>query len=196
MCLSSVHAVTRSQPSNFFKIAVTGHKTDIQVKGKQTMAQIWDRPEGNQSVTSVLDTSNTSGSGARAQSRQQLLGRAALVAFAGADSSEEDAANGQTAPLHLWDPAVPLEASVQRLYEFAVEVWPTPAEGPFRATKVISIKGKYILFNDTGMVLEYKQKGTPDLNHAEYKSYGEGRRFAGLLQPQERCESPADLCCQ
>lgn len=38
-----------------------------------------------------------------------------------------------------------------------------------------------------GMALEYKQKGTPDVNHKGYKSYGKGRRFAGLLQPQERC---------
>jgi hypothetical protein len=39
---------------------------------------------------------------------------------------------------------------VQRLFEFAAEVWPTPADGPFRATKLVSIKSKYILFNDTG----------------------------------------------
>jgi hypothetical protein len=37
-----------------------------------------------------------------------------------------------------------------------------------------------------GMALEYKQKGTPDVNHKGYKSYGKGRRFAGVLQPQER----------
>jgi hypothetical protein len=36
------------------------------------------------------------------------------------------------------------------------------------------------------MALEYKQKGTPDVNHKGYKSYGKGRRFAGVLQPQER----------
>ncbi|KAF6253188.1 hypothetical protein COO60DRAFT_1463300 [Scenedesmus sp. NREL 46B-D3] len=56
-----------------------------------------------------------------------------------------------------------------------------------KATKVVSIKSKYILFNDTGMALEYKQKGTPDVNHKGYQSYGKGRRFAGVLQPQERC---------
>jgi hypothetical protein len=39
---------------------------------------------------------------------------------------------------------------------------------------------------DAGMALEYKQKGTPDVNHKGYKSYGKGRRFAGVLQPQER----------
>jgi hypothetical protein len=41
------------------------------------------------------------------------------------------------------------------------------------------------------MALEYKQKGTPDVNHKGYKSYGKGRRFAGVLQPQERC---AGIC--
>lgn len=185
---SLVLVTIRSQPSGFFKIAVTGHKTDIQVKGKIAMAQIWDRPEASGSAIG-MDTSSVSGIASNSQSRQELLGRAALVAFAGTDSNGDDVANGQTAPLHIWDPAVPLETPVQRLYEFAVEVWPTPAEGPFKATKVVSIKSKYILFNDTGMVLEYKQKGTPDPNHPGYKSYGDGRRFAGLLQPQERWDA-------
>lgn len=146
------------------------------------------------------------------------------------------------------DPAMPLIVPVQRLFEFAAEVWPTPADGPFRATKVVSVKSKYILFNDTGrsgrkchpwevilvhawlkqrtaacspagliiawldhpgiswcgfnteaampagMVLEYKQKGTPDVNHPGYISYGKGRRFAGQLQPHERCVRTPEWC--
>ena len=75
---------------------------------------------------------------------------------------------------------------VQRLYELAVEVWAGPADGPFRSTKVVSIKSKYLLLNDTGMVIEYKQKGTPDIGDYRYLAYGHGRRFAGPLESTER----------
>jgi hypothetical protein len=75
---------------------------------------------------------------------------------------------------------------VQRLYELAVEVWAGPADGPFRSTKVVSIKSKYLLLNDTGMVIEYKQKGTPDVGDPRYIAYGHGRRFAGPLEATER----------
>lgn len=52
---------------------------------------------------------------------------------------------------------------------------------------MVSIKSKYILMNDTGLGIEFKQRNTPDPGDARYLSYGEGRRFAGPLQPTERC---------
>jgi hypothetical protein len=50
----------------------------------------------------------------------------------------------------------------------------------------VSIKSKYVLLNDTGVAVEFKQKGTPDPGDARYEAYGEGRRFAGPLSPSER----------
>eukprot|EP00878_Enallax_costatus_P006928 GHUV01007260.1.p1 GENE.GHUV01007260.1~~GHUV01007260.1.p1 ORF type:complete len:2890 (+),score=849.52 GHUV01007260.1:2-8671(+) len=180
----------RSQPSKFFKIAVTGHKSDIQVKGRKVLAQLTSSPVPSRPLPSIRESSTAAlrpqTPGSDASSQQELLGRTAMAAFAGLENRAQETEDGQAAGQQVWDPATPVVVPVQRAFEFAVEVWPTPAEGPFRATKVISIKSKYILFNDTGMVLEYKQKGTPDPNHPGYKSYGEGRRFAGLLQPQER----------
>lgn len=52
--------------------------------------------------------------------------------------------------------------------------------------QVVSIKSKYILLNDTGLGIEFKQRGTPDPGDARYAAYGECRRFAGPLQPSER----------
>lgn len=176
----------RSQPSKFFKIAVTGHKSDIQVKGRKVLAQLTNNPGPPEPSPSIREASTAALRGSNTNLQQELLGQAATTAFAGVDNGLQIAEGGQVGTAQVWDPATPLVVPVQRAYEFAVEVWPTPAEGSFRATKVISIKSKYILFNDTGMVLEYKQKGTPDPNHPGYQSYGEGRRFAGLLQPQER----------
>ncbi|WIA12623.1 hypothetical protein OEZ85_006280 [Tetradesmus obliquus] len=155
----------RSEPSSFFKIAVTGSKTDIKVKGKKCTAEL--APSRRQQLTGLPSTEEEA------------------AAEAAADAAAAQAAGSAAAELQ--DPQVAMVVPVQRLFEFAAEVWPTPADGPFRATKVVSIKSKYILFNDTGMALEYKQKGTPDVNHKGYKSYGKGRRFAGVLQPQERC---------
>jgi hypothetical protein len=53
----------------------------------------------------------------------------------------------------------------------------------------VSIKSKYILLNDTGLPIEFKQRGTPDPGDSRYLAYGESRRFAGPLQPSERCAS-------
>jgi hypothetical protein len=85
--------------------------------------------------------------------RQQLTGLPATAEEAAADAAVDAAAaqaagGGNTAELQ--DPQLACVVPVQRLFEFAAEVWPTPADGPFRATKVVSIKSKYILFNDTG----------------------------------------------
>jgi hypothetical protein len=53
---------------------------------------------------------------------------------------------------------------------------------------VVSIKSKYVVLNDTGLPIEFKQRGTPDPGDPRYASYGGSRRFAGPLQPSERRE--------
>jgi hypothetical protein len=118
----------RSEPSSFFKIAVTGSKTDIKVKGKKCIAEL------------------------APSRRQQLTGLTATAEEAAADAAIDAAAvqAAGSAAAELQDPPLAMVVPVQRLFEFAAEVWPTPADGPFRATKVVSIKSKYILFNDTG----------------------------------------------
>jgi hypothetical protein len=175
----------RSEPSRPFKISVTGSKADIKVKGSESWAELslaaQQRLQHQQSQRFSLSRAPGSSllqsviSGPRS-----AYDAAAGTAVAAATSS------GGAGGLPAYDPELPLKVKVQRQYEFAAEVWAAPADGPFRATKVVSIKSKYILFNDTGMVLEYKQKNTPDATHPGYIAYGEGRRFAGLLQPQER----------
>lgn len=48
--------------------------------------------------------------------------------------------------------------------------------------QVVTIKNKYIILNDTGLSVEFKQKGTPDPG----REYGPGARFAGTLPPRAR----------
>lgn len=81
---------------------------------------------------------------------------------------------------------VSVEHRIQRLYHFAVEIWPGPAESVFNQTKVVTVKNKYIILNDTGLTIEYKQKGTPDPGSKTYEEYGKGRRFAGDLPHSAR----------
>jgi hypothetical protein len=59
---------------------------------------------------------------------------------------------------------------------------------------VVSIKSKYMLLNDTGLTVEFKQADTPDPRDPRYLSYGDGRRFAGSLQPTQRCVPAAAAC--
>eukprot|EP00879_Flechtneria_rotunda_P023679 GHRR01025064.1.p1 GENE.GHRR01025064.1~~GHRR01025064.1.p1 ORF type:complete len:256 (-),score=81.16 GHRR01025064.1:211-978(-) len=196
--LSVLHC--RSQPSGFFKIAVSGNKTDIRVKGKQSLALL-SRPPGQGHVPESPTGSPVAATASRPTAFAGTTGQAS------SSNSSRPSSYTQLRPVPLtpkqtafpavepagaasdmgsYEPATPLIVPVQRLYEFSAEVWPAPPDGPFRASKVVSIKSKYILSNDTGMVLEYKQKGTPDHGHPGYVSYGEGRRFAGLLQAHER----------
>ncbi|GLI64033.1 hypothetical protein VaNZ11_007171 [Volvox africanus] len=71
---------------------------------------------------------------------------------------------------------------VRRLYQFAVEVWAAPTDTPFGRTKVITVKNKYLILNATGLLIEYKQKGTPDLStNPNQGKYGETRRFSRRL---------------
>lgn len=176
----------RSEPSSFFKISVTGSKADIKVKGSKCTAVLAQQQQQHAAAASAASDSSVKRSGSSSTRRYAKPRHAAAVARGLPALSSSAGAGFTGAALSMYDPPVAAEVPVQRLFEFAAEVWVAPAEGPFRATKVVSIKSKWILFNDTGMVLEYKQRGTPDATHPGYASYGDGRRFAGLLQPQER----------
>ncbi len=72
------------------------------------------------------------------------------------------------------------ELTIQRLYQFAVEVWPAPNESVFRRSKMVTVKNKYLILNTTGLAIEYKQKGTPDPQPG--MAFGSGPRFSGCLQ--------------
>ncbi|KAL3135445.1 hypothetical protein ABBQ32_007626 [Trebouxia sp. C0010 RCD-2024] len=74
----------------------------------------------------------------------------------------------------------------QRQYEFAVEVTAGPPNSVFRHTKVITVKSKYIVENQTGMPIEIKQRGTPDLDVLQYGSTAHGR-CARKMEVNERC---------
>lgn len=73
----------------------------------------------------------------------------------------------------------------QRQYEFAVEVTAGPPNSVFRHTKVITVKSKYIVENQTGMPIEIKQRGTPDLDVLQYGSTAHGR-CARKMEVNER----------
>jgi hypothetical protein len=179
--------VIRSEPSIFFKISVTGSKADIKVKGSKCMAVLAATQPPPTAGAGSSSLKRSGSSTARHGQRRPGSGTAAAAAGLPPLGAAPGSASAGAGALAMYDPPVAAEVPVQRLFEFAAEVWAAPAEGLFRSTKVISIKSKWILVNDTGMVLEYKQRGTPDATHPGYASYGEGRRFAGLLQPQERC---------
>jgi len=177
----------RSEPSRPFKIAVTGSKADIKVKGSKTTAQLSAKaPAMMAEAARRLQQQQSLRVSRTRDNHMQAIASGSRSAYDSAAAAAAAAGTASTGSLAVHDPEAPCAVPVQRQYEFAAEVWAAPADGPFRATKVVSIKSKYILFNDTGMVLEYKQRGTPDATHPGYSSYGEGRRFAGLLQPQER----------
>lgn len=57
---------------------------------------------------------------------------------------------------------------------------------PMLCLQVVSIKSKFMLLNDTGLPIEFKQAGTPDPGDQRILAYGAGRRFAGVLQPSQR----------
>ncbi|KAK9867090.1 hypothetical protein WJX84_006946 [Apatococcus fuscideae] len=62
-----------------------------------------------------------------------------------------------------WEKVKPVRKRGHRLFEFAVEVAAGPATSFLRHTKVITVKAKYVVDNQTGMPIEIKQRGTPDL---------------------------------
>jgi hypothetical protein len=46
--------------------------------------------------------------------------------------------------------------------------------------QVITVKNKYLILNNTGLAIEYKQKGTPDPSVTA--AYGAGQRFSSTLR--------------
>jgi hypothetical protein len=75
---------------------------------------------------------------------------------------------------------------VQRLYQFAVQVWPGPSDSPFRFSRLVTVRSKLVLLNDTGLELDFKQAGTPDPGSRAAAAFGSGRRFSGRLKPGDR----------
>ena len=78
----------------------------------------------------------------------------------------------------------------QRQYEFAVEVIAGPPNSVFRHTKVVTVKSKFMVENQTGMPIEIKQVGTPDLDDDKVC---EETRCARRLEISERWDR---LCAQ
>ncbi|MEW5315921.1 MAG: hypothetical protein WDW38_007318 [Sanguina aurantia] len=84
---------------------------------------------------------------------------------------------------------------VQRLYHFSVEIWPGPSDSVYRHTKVLTVKNKYILLNNSGITMQYKQVDTPDERvFPDGLQYGVGQRFAGSLPNNARCALHWDNC--
>ena len=79
----------------------------------------------------------------------------------------------------------------QRQYEFAVEVIAGPPNSVFRHTKVVTVKSKFMVENQTGMPIEIKQVGTPDLDDDKV---AEETRCARRLEISERWD-PYVLAC-
>ena len=72
----------------------------------------------------------------------------------------------------------------EREFEFAVEVAAGPPSSMFRHTKVVTVKARYIIDNQTGGPIEVKQLGTPDLGDAA--GGPPELRCAARLAPSER----------
>ncbi|MEW5296934.1 MAG: hypothetical protein WDW36_000180 [Sanguina aurantia] len=84
---------------------------------------------------------------------------------------------------------------VQRLYHFSVEIWPGPTDSVYRHTKLLTVKNKYILLNNSGITMQYKQVDTPDERvFPDGLQYGVGQRFAGSLPNNARCALHWDNC--
>ena len=74
-----------------------------------------------------------------------------------------------------------------RSFEFAVDVSAAPRNSIFRNTKLINLKPKYIIENQTGILIDVKQIGTADPVPAAENSVEEGhRRFARTLEHGSR----------
>ncbi len=80
----------------------------------------------------------------------------------------------------------------QRQYEFAVEVIAGPPNSVFRHTKVVTVKSKFMVENQTGMPIEIKQVGTPDLDDDKV---AEETRCARRLEISERWAPLPVLTC-
>ena len=110
----------------------------------------------------------------------------------------EGADIGQTSELHETFSESPSEIGcigkprkkkvyIQRQFCFIVEVWPAPSTSVFGNTKVLTVKNKIQLLNETGFEIEYKQSGTPDPSDDGSSQYGSSMRLgAGMIQSSSR----------
>ncbi|KAL6785838.1 hypothetical protein ACKKBG_A00370 [Auxenochlorella protothecoides x Auxenochlorella symbiontica] len=92
--------------------------------------------------------------------------------------------------------------SGQRLFEFAVDVAAGPPESIYRHTKLVTLKPKYIIENQTGLAMRVKQLGTRDPPVWSHGSRASGG-FAHVLDPGQRsavywddAEKPRELIVQ
>lgn len=85
-----------------------------------------------------------------------------------------------------------LWARREREFEFAVEVAAGPPSSMFRHTKVVTVKARFIIDNQTGGPIEVKQLGTPDLGDAA--GGPPELRCAARLAPNERAPLHWDDC--
>ncbi|RMZ56390.1 hypothetical protein APUTEX25_004773, partial [Auxenochlorella protothecoides] len=89
-----------------------------------------------------------------------------------------------------------------RLFEFAVVVAAGPPESIYRHTKLVTLKPKYIIENQTGLAMRVKQLGTRDPPVWSHGSRASGG-FAHVLDPGQRsavywddAEKPRELIVQ
>ncbi|KAK9800258.1 hypothetical protein WJX73_008605 [Symbiochloris irregularis] len=100
------------------------------------------------------------------------------------NDEEEDSNTAQASPGKDPDTKTETKLYGQREYIFTVEVAAGPPSSVFRHTKVLTIKPKFVLENQTGMRLEVKQRGTPDLGADMH--YGPDERCACRLPHDSR----------
>lgn len=117
----------------------------------------------------------------RARGTQDALGVMKVAASSSTKTilAEED-------PTFVAAGEVKLSKFTQRSFEFAVDVSAAPRKSMFRNTKLINLKPKYIVENQTGIAMDVKQFGTADPeDHQEIADEGH-RRFSRTLQHGSR----------
>ncbi|KAG1655550.1 hypothetical protein FOA52_001956, partial [Chlamydomonas sp. UWO 241] len=94
----------------------------------------------------------------------------------------------------------PLLKDSDRAYHFATEVWSGPPGSAFSRTKVVTVRSRYMLLNETRYHIQYKQVHTPDPRVLDEQAplpmdlpddepveeVPYGTRFAGVLPPHTR----------
>lgn len=117
----------------------------------------------------------------QASGTQDALGAMKITA-----SSSTKNLNTEEDPAFVAESRVKLSRFTQRSFEFAVDVSAAPRKSMFRNTKLINLKPKFIVENQTGIAMDVKQFGTADPeDHQEIADEGH-RRFSRTLQPGSR----------
>lgn len=189
--LAHVGNRTYSQPVG---IKTVGNKGTIELKGpvyqtnkkkSSSMPLKGEKSRGLSQDAKVGTTFDDDSGGTQEQSEQAVDG--AVAAF-GAMKVANDSTRGHLAeasdPMYLEgsEKNVPRKNYTQmRSFEFAVDVSAAPRNSLFRNTKLVNLKPKYIIENQTGISLDVKQVGTADPSDPP-AHLGEGhRRFARSL---------------